>query len=175
MGRFRDLPHQGPSPSHYLIALGSNVPHRRHGRPRSVLLAALAALAADDITVLAASPIVETAPLGPSRRRFANAAAVVATSLPPRALLARLRALEGAFGRRRRGARWRPRVLDLDMVLWSEGAWGDAELTVPHPAFRTRAFVLMPAVRIAPAWRDPLTGLSVRHIAARLTRRRPIP
>jgi len=41
-------------------------------------------------------------------------------------------------------------------------------------AFRTRRFVLDPAVEIAGHWRDPLTGLSLRHLAARLTRPRPI-
>ena len=114
-------------------------------------------------------------PLGPSRRRYANAAAVIATTLGPRDLLVRLLAIESDFGRRRRGSRWRARTLDLDIVLWSGGAWSSSELTLPHLAFRLRNFVLLPAREIAGGWRDPLTGLTVRRLAARLTRPRPIP
>jgi 2-amino-4-hydroxy-6-hydroxymethyldihydropteridine diphosphokinase len=129
-----------------------------------------AALAALD--PLAAAAIRHTAPLGPSRRRFANAAALIASDLDPPALLARLQALERAFGRRR-GQRWGARVLDLDIILWSGGAWAGPGLTLPHPAFRNRRFVLDPLLAIAPDWRDPLSGLGVRHLHARLTRSRP--
>ena len=58
----------------YLIALGSNQRHLRHGRPEQVLRAALAALELREITVKSASPIIASAPLGPSLRRYANGA-----------------------------------------------------------------------------------------------------
>uniref|UniRef100_UPI0015771B8A 2-amino-4-hydroxy-6- hydroxymethyldihydropteridine diphosphokinase n=1 Tax=Sphingomonas bacterium TaxID=1895847 RepID=UPI0015771B8A len=79
-----------------------------------------------------------------------------------------------AFGRRR-GRRWGARVLDLDIVLWSGGSWRSPGLTIPHPAFRDRRFVLDPMVALAPRWRDPVTGLTIRQLAAQLTRRRPLP
>ncbi len=161
--------------SRYLIALGSNMRHRRHGAPERVLRAALAALDDGDLALEACSPIVASAPLGPSRRRYANAAATVITPLAPLALLARLQAIERGFGRRRRGARWRARVLDLDIVLWESGPFADARLIVPHPRFRERGFVLGPALCIAADWRDPLTSRTVRHLHARLTRPRPSP
>jgi 2-amino-4-hydroxy-6-hydroxymethyldihydropteridine diphosphokinase len=140
-----------------------------------VLRAALAALADEGLTIEAVSPIVATLPLGPSRRRYANAAALVRTGLAPDRLLGRLKAIERRFGRRRGGRRWTARVLDLDIVLWSGGAWASPALTVPHPAYRDRAFVLRPLAAIAPRWRDPLTGLTPRHLSARLTRPRPLP
>lgn len=150
----------------YLIALGSNVRHHRHGLPPQVLRAALAALADEGIAVERASAILSSAPLGPSRRRYANGAALVTTELAPGALLRRLKAIERRFGRRG-GRRWASRVLDLDIVLWSGGAWSEPGLTVPHIAFRTRRFVLDPAAAIAPTWRDPLTGRNLRQLAAK--------
>ncbi len=147
---------------HYAIALGSNR-RGRHGGPRDELRAALEAIGG----VVAASPIVETAPVGPSIRRFANAAAIIASDENPPELLARLKRIEREFGRRR-GQRWGARVLDLDILLWSEGVWGTAALTVPHPHFRTRDFVLDPLARIAGGWRDPLSGLTVRQLRHRL-------
>ncbi len=151
----------------YLIALGSNRRHGRHGRPEAVLRAALA-----ELGPLAASEVIATPPLGPSRRRFANAAALVATGLAPEAMLDHLQAIERSFGRRR-GRRWGERVLDLDIVLWSGGVWRSPRLTIPHRQFRSRAFVLGPATQIAPGWRDPATGGTLRQLAGRLTRRRP--
>lgn len=154
-----------PAPFLYVIALGSN---RRgcHGSPADEVRAAL-----DEIGgVVAVSPLIATAPLGPSSRRFVNAATVIESHESPPELLVRLKAIETDFGRRR-GQCWGERVIDLDIVLWSGGTWADDGLTIPHPAFRERRFVLDPIARIVPDWRDPLTGLAIRHLAARLTRR----
>ena len=155
----------------YLVALGSNVRHPRHGLPRRVIEAAMGVLA-ERFALAARSAIVDTAPLGPSNRRYANAAALVETALAPGDMLAALQVIERGFGRRRRGRRWGARVLDLDLVLWSGGSHFAPGLAIPHPAFRERAFVLAPAAAIAPGWRDPATGLTVRQTHARLTRPR---
>ena len=154
----------------YLIALGSNVRHHRHGLPEAVLAAALTELTQRGLTVLRAAPILRSAAVGPSLRRYANGAALIETGLDPEALLAALKSIERGFGRRSGGQRWTSRVLDLDIVLWSGGPWASADLFVPHPLFRARQFVLKPAAAIAPDWRDPLTGLTLRQLAARLVR-----
>lgn len=154
--------------SSYIVALGSNR-RGRYGAPAAEVSAALRAIGA-----VRWSPIVASAPLGPSTRRFANAAALVETDEAPPALLARLKGAEAAFGRRR-GRRWGARVLDLDIVLWSGGCWRERRLVIPHPAFRERAFVLVPMAMVEPHWRDPVSGLTVRQLARRLTTRRPVP
>jgi len=154
----------------YLIALGSNQRHHRHGAPRKVIGAALAALGQAGLKVEAAARVVTSRPLGPSRRAYANSAAVIRSRADPPELLAMLQAIEARFGRRRRGQRWGARVLDLDVVLWSGGAWVSPGLVVPHIAFRTRDFVLRPAAQIAGGWRDPITGYTLRQLCARLTR-----
>jgi 2-amino-4-hydroxy-6-hydroxymethyldihydropteridine diphosphokinase len=137
-----------------------------------VLDAAYERLGREGVTILCAAPIFLTDPVGPSLRRYANSAAVVETALEPSAMLALAKRIERAFGRRPGGRRWTSRVLDLDLVLWSGGACTGPELTIPHPLFRERAFVLAPAVAIAPEWRDPVTGLTLRQLHARLTRPR---
>lgn len=157
----------------YVVGLGSNVRHRRHGRPREVLRAAVEAMTAAGLAVEAVSPLIATPPLGPSRRRYANAAALLCTPLAPDALLGLLKRIERTFGRRRAARRWSARVLDLDILLWSGGAWASPGLVVPHTALRRRRFALEPASAIAPRWRDPITGLTLRHLHARLTRPRP--
>jgi 2-amino-4-hydroxy-6-hydroxymethyldihydropteridine diphosphokinase len=159
----------------YLIALGSNVRHHRHGAPADVLRAALVTLEGEGVAVLTAAPLIASAPVGPSRRRYANGAALIETALEPDELLDLLKQIEAAFGRRPGGQRWASRVLDLDVVLWDGGAYAGDGLKIPHPRFRERGFVLNPAAAIAPAWRDPLSGLSLRQLLARLTASRPLP
>lgn len=151
----------------YAIALGSNRPGR-HGGPAAEIRAALDALDG----VRAVSPIIVTAPLGPSIRAFANAAALVDSPLDPPEMLAALKAIERRFGRRR-GQRWGARVIDLDIILWSGGVWRSAGLTVPHAAYATRDFVLKPLAMIAADWRDPRDGRWVRHVRHGVDRRRP--
>ena len=116
--------------------------------------------------IVAISPLIATAPLGSSHRRFVNAAVVIESDETPPQLLARLKRIERAFGRRA-GRRWGARVIDLDIILWSGGIWADETLTVPHRAFRNRDFVLIPLLRIVPAWRDPVTHRTIRQLAAR--------
>lgn len=149
------------TPAHrYVIALGSNR-RGRHGAPETELRAALDTIGG----VVKASPIIATPPLGPSRRRFANAAALIESDDSPPELLGRLKHIERAFGRRG-GRRWDARVIDLDIILWSGGAWAGPGLTIPHPQFRRRGFVLCPLNAIVPDWRDPLTGRTIRQLAA---------
>ncbi|BBB08613.1 2-amino-4-hydroxy-6-hydroxymethyldihydropteridine diphosphokinase [Sphingopyxis sp. EG6] len=157
----------------YAIGLGSNRRHARFGDPRAVLMAALAALESNDIEAVDASPIIASDPIGPSRRRYANAVALVASTLTPPQMLARLHAIEAAFGRRV-GQRWSARTLDLDILLWSGGIWSDSALTIPHPAIDQRAFVLGPLRAIVPNWQHPLHRRSVRQLAARLGRPKPV-
>ncbi|QNN68610.1 2-amino-4-hydroxy-6-hydroxymethyldihydropteridine diphosphokinase [Sphingomonas lutea] len=152
----------------YAIAIGSNRPHGRHGRPTGVVEAAIARLDRD-FGLFDASPIVLNAAHGGAGRDFANAVAIVESDLDPLELLAQLKAVEGEFGRRR-GRRWGARVLDLDIVLWSGGKFRQRGLTIPHRALATRSFVLQPLAAIAPGWRVE-GGLSVRHLAHRLARR----
>ena len=149
----------------YAIALGSNR-RSRHGSPAETLRAAL-----DALRPVAASRIHATAAVGPGGRSYANAVAIVESKLEPDELLAQLKALERAFGRRP-GRRWGPRVLDLDIILWSEGPWDGPGPIVPHAEFRNRDFVLAPLAEIAADWRDPISGASVRQLRFRLRRPR---
>ena len=157
----------------YLVALGSNQPHHRIGDPRGVLRSALDMIAATGCSVEAVSPFMRCRPIGPSQRDFVNAAAIVASLLTPEAMLGKLKEIETFHGREQRGAKWRARVLDLDLILWSGGEWLSRDLAIPHPEFRERDFVLAPAAAIAGDWRDPVTGLTIRQLLARLTRNRP--
>ena len=154
----------------YAIAIGSNRPHGRHGRPAGVVEAAIARLD-EAFGLFDASPIILNAARGGAGRDFANAVAILESDAEPSEMLGCLKAIEREFGRRS-GRRWGPRVLDLDLVLWSGGKHRSRRLTVPHPQLERRSFVLQPLAAIAPNWRVR-GGLTVRQLAHRLARRAP--
>ena len=109
----------------------------------------------------------DTAPVGVGDQpRFLNAAAVGHTALAPRELLETLLKVERALGRERPypGA---ARTVDLDLILYGDRVIEEKGLSVPHPRFRERTFVLEPLVEVAPDWIDPVTGRSVQDLAGR--------
>jgi 2-amino-4-hydroxy-6-hydroxymethyldihydropteridine diphosphokinase len=154
----------------YAIAIGSNRRHGRFGRPAGVVEAAIARLD-EEFGLFDASPIILNPAHGGAGRDFANAVALVESDLPPPSMLERLKRVERDFGRRS-GRRWGPRVLDLDVVLWSGGQVRSRRLTVPHNQLGKRSFVLQPLASIAPDWRVR-GSLTARHLAERLARRAP--
>lgn len=155
-----------------LIGLGANLPDAT-GRPaRETLVAALDTIARHpDMRLIARSRLWESAPVPMSDQPwFVNAVASVTTDLAPAALLARLHAIEAAFGRVR-VVRWEARVLDLDLLAWDDLVQGRDqmhELVLPHPRLAERAFVLHPLSDIAPDWRHPVTGEALETMIARL-------
>ena len=157
----------------YIIALGSNVRHPRHGLPPAVLRAALAAMADEGLKIDAASPIIASAPLGPSRRRYANGVVRIATSLGPPALLALLKQIETRFGRLR-PYRNAPRTLDLDLLLHGTTVLVTPDLVLPHPRLHERAFVLRPMAEIDPDTVVPGHG-AVRQCLPAVAAQRCVP
>ena len=153
----------------YAIGIGSNRGHGRYGRPTDVVGSAIARLDTD-FDLFDSSPILINRAAGGAGRDFANAVAIVESQYAPQAMLAALKALEQEFGRRR-GRRWGPRVLDLDILAWDGGRFSRRGLAIPHPRLGERPFAIAPLAAIAPGWR--LHGsIAARHLAARLARRR---
>lgn len=154
----------------YAIAIGTNRAARGMRRAAEIIAAALSDLEARGIAVIRRSETKTTAPVGPARRRFGNAAAVVATALGPAELLCELKSIERSFGRSP-GRRWGDRSLDLDIILWSGGRFRRRHLIIPHRLWQQRRFVADPLASIAADWRDPVSHGSVRQIASRLRKR----
>ncbi|MQX36680.1 2-amino-4-hydroxy-6-hydroxymethyldihydropteridine diphosphokinase [Roseospira navarrensis] len=153
-----------------LIALGSNLPGPG-GSPRETVTAALEALPAQGIRVVACSAWYRSAPVPPSDQPwFVNGVARVAgpPDLTPADLLARLHAVEAAFGRRRDGTRNAARTLDLDLLDVEGRVLREGAPLLPHPRLTERAFVLLPLADVAPDWRHPVTGRSVSALIADL-------
>jgi 2-amino-4-hydroxy-6-hydroxymethyldihydropteridine diphosphokinase len=154
----------------YAIAIGSNRPHGRHGRPPQVIEAAIARLD-EQFGLFDAAPIILNPAHGGAGRNFANSVALIESALEPPEVLRQLKTIEREFGRRP-GRRWGSRVLDLDIIVWSGGKWSERGLSIPHKSATGRSFVIGPLATIAPGWR--IDGhQTAHHFAHRLARRRP--
>ncbi len=99
---------------------------------------------------------------------FLNACCVGVTRLPPRELLAYTQSIERMAGRARRGGRYGPRTLDLDLLLYGDKIVQTPSLTIPHPRLVERAFVLIPLAEIAGRWPVPGTQWTIEQAAARV-------
>ena len=149
------------------LGLGSNLGDREANLRRAVEL-----LPTYGVTVVEQSPVYDTAPVDapPGSGRFLNAVCRVETALPPLGLLRAVKGLESALGRLS-GPRNAPRSIDIDILLYGDEVVDTPELTVPHPRFATRAFVLTPLSDIAPEAVHPVLGVSVRELLAAATGR----
>lgn len=127
------------------IGLGSNLGDRLSNLRRAVTKLTFT----DRMDVLVASSVYETDPVGPPQPDFLNAVVEIRTTLGPRELLDVLKDIEAALGRSE-GARWGPREIDLDLLLYGDKQVNTAGLSVPHPEMTKRAFVLVPLAEIAP-------------------------
>jgi len=128
------------------LSLGSNL-----GDRAAHLTAAIEAVRAlPGTAVEAVSGLYETPPWGDTDQGpFLNAAIGIRTALEPLALLDAVKAVEADLGRRET-RRWGPRVIDIDIVHMAGVALATQRLTLPHPLWRERAFVLVPLAEIAP-------------------------
>ena len=145
------------------LGLGSNVGDRRVS-----LQAAVADLWTHDVSVLAASSVYETEPVGEvlDQREFLNACVRIETPLDPEALLDACKAVERALGRRPGGVRHGPRPIDVDLLLLGDLEYESDRLTLPHREVTTRRFVLVPLLEIEPGLEIPGDGRAADALAA---------
>lgn len=137
------------------IGLGANL-----GQPDDTLRRALVVLEQlPDLSIVAASPLYRTAPVGPpGQPDYCNAAVALSTELPADDLLLRMQGIERAFGRERNGTRWGPRVLDIDLLIYGDHVIDQTGLTVPHPEMHKRNFVMRPLADVLPGAYVPGQG-----------------
>ncbi len=122
------------------IALGANLGDRAYTMRRAIH--ELRTI----VHIVRVSSFRETAPVDapPGSPKFLNAVAIGYTSLTPFQLLAKMQEIEAKLGRRRTRVRNAPRTIDLDLIFHSANRARTRELTLPHPRYREREFVMKP-------------------------------
>jgi 2-amino-4-hydroxy-6-hydroxymethyldihydropteridine diphosphokinase len=148
-----------------LISFGANL----GARDSAIVTAARHLSQMSEVENFRASRLYETPAIGgPSgQSSFLNGVAVFDTHSRAREVLLWLQELEQRLGRQRH-ERWAARSIDLDVVLHGSLVGGANDLTVPHPRYTARRFVLRPACDVAPDYRDPRFGWTLGQLADHL-------
>ena len=141
------------------IGLGSNLGDRKE----NIMQAIEKVRQLKDTKVTKISSIIETeAQGGPPQGKFLNACLEIETELTARELLRNLQNIESELGRVR-DARYGPRTIDLDILLFDNLRISDSDLIVPHPRILEREFVLAPLKEIAPEIVNELVSENIKN------------
>lgn len=145
------------------IALGSNLGNRLEYCQQAVnLLSEMG-------NIIKIAPIYEAAAYGYHEQgAFLNSALIFETDDSPLALLQKLKDIERQTGRKSR-FHWGPREIDLDIIFFDHLILNSQELTIPHPDFHNRQFVLQPLKDLEPGFLPPGFQQTVAELLEHLT------
>jgi 2-amino-4-hydroxy-6-hydroxymethyldihydropteridine diphosphokinase len=129
------------SPQLTILGLGSNLGDRADIIAQAIeLLGEL-----PGARVLAISEAVDSDPVGyVDQPKFLNLCLAISCDLNPDELLARTLEIERQLGRERTANRNGPRTLDIDLLFYEGGTWDSPTVTLPHPRWSSRGFVVIP-------------------------------
>jgi len=141
------------------LGLGSNV-----GDPEGNLRSAIQALRDKNVTPWRSASLYRTEPRDlEDQPWFLNTVIEVRTLLEPESLMQECLEIERHAGRVR-DVQKGPRPLDIDILIYRNRIIDTPKLSIPHPRFRERRFVLVPLVELAPDLTDPVSGLSMSQL-----------
>lgn len=117
---------------------------------------------------LAQSAVYETAPVGVrpeyEHMTFLNAVLIIESTWPVEPWLAKLAEIEKQLGRERTEDRYAPRTVDIDILYAGTSCIDSGGLSVPHPRWATRRFVVEPLAEVRPDMVLPGAGRSVAAV-----------
>jgi len=145
------------TPLHYILGLGSNL-----GERADLLAQAIRSMRGlPGVQVLAVSQAVDSDPVGyADQPNFLNLCLAIVCDRNPDELLVETLEIERKLGRERTAQRNGPRTLDIDLLFYEGGSWESPTVTLPHPRWSSRGFVILPlrnllqdpALAKLPAW-----------------------
>lgn len=145
------------------LGLGSNLGDRERQIEQGIHM-----LSRCGVDVDLRSSRYETEPVGLADQPwFLNQVVRGETRLAPEELLRTCKRIERKAGRTE-SARFGPRVLDIDILLYDGSTFSRDDLVIPHPRMAERRFVLIPLLEIAPDLQDPRSGMPYAEILNRL-------
>jgi deoxyguanosine kinase len=143
------------------IAIGSNL-----GNREELIQQALHSISEDIGEIVKCSPFYSNHPQGfESKELFLNGCVLVESTMDTEAVLHALQAIEAKLGRvRNQTVGYSSRTIDLDIILRENERLNTPNLTIPHPRFRERLFVLKPLNDIQENAIDPITKKSIKEL-----------
>ena len=151
----------GNDKNEVLLSIGSNMGDRKANIEQAIRLIA----GMPGVCNVRLSGLYETEPVGyEDQDYFYNVCILIDTTLGPMELLHGTQGIENEL-HRVRNIRWGPRTIDIDIIFYGDRSIDTAELTVPHPRYKERAFVLIPMKDLIKCDADIPDDKSVRKIS----------
>lgn len=151
------------------LGLGSNLGDRQNNIEKAVALLK----EEPQIKVLRISSIIETEPEeNVNQTEFLNAVCEIETNISPVDLLGKLKRIEQRLGRPKEYEKNSPRVIDLDILIFGDLLLKGKTLTIPHPKFHKRYFVLNGLVELVPELFVPGQEKTVKQILAEISEKK---
>ena len=146
------------------LALGSNV-----GDSHAHVAGAIKLLAGGVVEDIKCAPLYTSKAVGyTDQPDFLNTVITGRTMLAPMELLRAIKQIEQRVGRIQR-FRWGPREIDIDIIFYGDTLLDTSELTIPHPRFSERSFVLQPLADLDRTLTDPRSGQTISELLSRLS------
>jgi len=147
-------------PHQVYIGIGSNL-----GNKRENYLEALDRIAKLPKTrIIKESSVYESQPHGDAKEWYINGVIEIETEMKPELLLAKLKNIERAMGRKKVRKKWGARIIDLDILLYGDLVLNKKNLKIPHPEMHQRKFVLIPLSELGPQVIHPIIGSSISEL-----------
>lgn len=141
------------------LSLGTNI-----GDRKANLKTALHLLEIKGVKIAKKSGLFETEPVGMKNQQdFYNICVEADLNIPAESLLTIINMIEIEMGRTKQ-EHWGPRIIDIDLLFYSNIIIHSLELTVPHPEIVNRKFVLEPLSEIASGFKHPVNGLTIKEL-----------
>jgi 2-amino-4-hydroxy-6-hydroxymethyldihydropteridine diphosphokinase len=143
-----------------ILGLGSNLGDREKN-----LNSAIAEIEKEIGKMVAVSSYYETEPWGfVTENQFLNMAMIAETDLSPSGVIGRILMIEAKLGRSRSGKEYSSRVIDIDILFFSDLILDEPSLKIPHPLLHERRFVLAPLCEIVPDFIHPVFKISLSRL-----------
>ncbi len=143
------------------LAIGTNIGDREENYNKA--MQSLAGI--KGIRILKESSRYLTRPVGgPKQRDYLNGIVKIETELTAHQVLREIKNIEKEMGRKKETELNRPRIIDLDIVLFGDEIITGPDLLVPHPRMHERGFVLKGLSEIAPGFLHPVLKKTIKEL-----------
>ena len=151
-----------------IIGIGGNIKSKYGSHPIKVGIKAIGYLGEYSIDVIKQSSWYETEPIPKSNQpNFFNCIVIANTILNELDVLKSLHEIEYKLGRRRKLLN-ESRVIDMDLIDYSNRVIKNNEIIIPHPRAHKRRFVMEPLAELDPKWVHPTLKKNVCKILKKL-------
>jgi len=121
------------------------------------------------INYISSSKIYESAPMyNVNQNFFLNLVIKIETMFKPLDLLKEIKKIESDMGRKFTELNNQPRIIDIDILSYTDIIFNNNKLVIPHPKIIERSFVLKPWSDIDPNYKLPKINKTISELISNL-------